>query len=238
MSKNNSGNSKAQRKRRLEEKLSGYGIESSDHVMEGFEEIPDYKAINQSGLAVTPERAAQRLLILLAVSYTSYSFEESDRVMEWLKKEELWKETSESEKEFFRHPAPSEEDKARLSWRFEGAYQLAWILDIVDTPSAPTKECSEEQVVEFFSRVPTVGIASEEFCSEAALRPEEEIIDEYFFYEKVKIYLDGIQTSRKENTSGIHQKASLERLHVLRWMTGFEDKLLWDEVITEDEPEY
>ncbi|HET9277516.1 MAG TPA: DUF4272 domain-containing protein, partial [Flavitalea sp.] len=126
------------RKDELAKKLGRYELDNTVSDIQLF----DYTLYNY----VEPSEAAKRLLILLAVSFTAYNFNESEKVMDWLKKEELWKSVSDMEKRFFRDPDPYDEDKQNLSWRFEGAYMLAWCLNKVDFAPKPESECSEQQV--------------------------------------------------------------------------------------------
>ena len=213
----------------LEERLNHYGIDKHD-----------LSFINNPNLAlqqVTSCQAAQRMMALLGVSLTAYNFDESDRVMEWLKKEELWRETSTVEKEFFRSPDPTEEYKAGLSWRFEAAYEFAWILDAVIVSAEPTRECNEKHANDFFNHVPSVGSPAQDYCLDAHFRSMEEITDEYAFYENIHAYIDDMFVNRKENTSGIHARACYQRLAALRWVVGYKGKTDWDEMMVDDEEE-
>src|SRR3990170_877997 len=138
---------------------------------------------------VQPNQAAERCLILLAVAFTAYNFEQSEKVMDWLKKEELWKSVSVKEKEFFRHPDPDEDEKQNLSWRFEGAYMLAWTLLLVSKAPDPSSECRNEEVSEFLQVIPTIGSSSEEFFEmEHHFRALPEIVDEKLFYQIATTY--------------------------------------------------
>lgn len=177
-------------------------------------ELFDYTLYNY----IKPHEAAKRLLILLSVSFTAYNFDESEKVMNWLKKEELWKSVSDEEKGFFRDPDPSDEDKQNLSWRFEGAYMLAWCLNKLEFAPKPDSECSEQQVGEFLRNVPAVGDVTTEFFEGLSYRSPAEILDETLFYQVAEKYFQSLVKEEKENTSSVHAKASVERLRVLRWL--------------------
>ena len=198
------------RKEKLEARLKNYGLDNTitDSIL--FDETKfEY---------VHPQEAAERLLILLAVASTAYNFDQCEKVMDWLKKEQLWKAVSANEKEFFRNPDPSDEEKQKLSWRFEGAYILAWALNIVSAAPDPGRECNEIMISEFLMSVPTVGSETENFLSGLHYRPLKEIFDENLFYENATAYFRNIIKKDKENTSQVHSKASFERCIVLNWL--------------------
>lgn len=167
---------------------------------------------------VTPAVAGERLLILLAVAFTAYNFDQSEKVMDWLKKEQLWKSVTEKEKEFFRDPDPSDQEKQDLSWRFEGAFILAWSLARIPNAPLPESECTEQQVSEFLEQVPPIGSPTEEFFEELEFRSFAEILDESLFYQIATAYFQTIVKEDKENTSPIQEKACLQRWLALKWL--------------------
>lgn len=175
---------------------------------------------------VLPFEAAERLLILLAIAYTAYNFEESEKVMDWLKNENLWKSVSEKEKEFLRNPDPEQEEKQQLSWRFEGAYLLAWALEKVHPDAEPGRECDEERVNAFVSHIPAVGTSTQDFFEDLFYRSRYEIVDEFLFYEMTTRYFRDIEVQHKENTSQVHPQASFEHHLVLHWLCHAESD--WD----------
>ncbi|MBC7830112.1 MAG: DUF4272 domain-containing protein [Chitinophagaceae bacterium] len=208
------------RKEKLETRLREFGLDSTIRESIAFDETQySYPA---------PHLSAERLLILLAVSFTAYNFDESEKVMDWLKKEQLWKSVSAHEKEFFRDPDPGEDEKQRLSWRFEGAYILAWALKMVSSSAEPGTECSKEQVNAFLQAVPTVGSSTEGFLSALHYRSLPEVLDENLFYETATVYFREIVVRDKENTSQVHAKASFERHLALSWLRNAAEQPDWD----------
>ena len=210
------------RKEKLETRLRRFGLDNTIKEPVFFDETK-YSYVH-------PRQAAERLLILLAVSLTAYNFDESEKVMDWLKREELWKSVSAKEKEFLRNPDPEDDEKQNLSWRFEGAYMLAWTLKKVSSSPEPGSECKEEQVNEFLKTVPTVGSFTEKFFLRLSFRPLFEILDENLFYETATVYFRNLVAQDKENTSQVHAKASFERNLVLNWLRQSGDKSDWDAI--------
>ena len=71
------------RKDKFEERLNKYELDNTITNLDFFDHT-QYSYVD-------PTETAERLLILLAVSFTAYNFSQSEKVMDWLKKEELWK---------------------------------------------------------------------------------------------------------------------------------------------------
>ena len=208
------------RKEQFVERLGKYELDNTITDLESFDPTT-YNYID-------PAEAAERLLVLLAVSFTAYNFDESEKVMDWLKKEHLWKSVSDAEKQFFRDPDPSDEEKQTLSWRFEGAYMLAWCLGKVSSPPRPESECSEQEVSEFLKHVPAIGSSTGEFFSGISYRSLSEVVDEMLLYQIAGAYFRKLIKEDKENTSSVHAKACSERLQVLRWLIDGASGLGWD----------
>lgn len=207
------------RKEKLDAKLRKFGLDNTITDITLFDET-QYNYVH-------PREAAERLLILLAVAFTAYNFDESEKVMDWLKKEQHWKSVSPKEKEFFRNPDPGEEEKQTLSWRFEGAHILAWALGKVPSSAEPGSECNKEQINEFLKNVPIVGNSTEKFFNGLQFRPLPDILCEMLFYEIANAYFRSLAVQDKENTSQVHPKASSERHLTLSWLRS-SDESDWD----------
>jgi hypothetical protein len=211
------------RKEKLETRLANYGLDNA---------ITDIGVLDETQYNfVDPTQAAERLLILLAVSYAAYNFSESEKVMNWLKKENIWPAVSDREKEFFRNPDPEEEEKQGLSWRFETAYMLAWALGKVSVPPDPRSECGEKHIQEFLQHIPPVGSPAEEFLFDPQFRTLADISDENHFYEIATVYYKNIRVLDKENTSSVHEKASFERCVALAWLRSSGSGSDWDTIV-------
>lgn len=214
-----------QRKDRFIKRLGTYELDNTITDLDSFDPTK-YNYID-------PGEAAERLLVLLAVSFTAYNFDESEKVMNWLKKEDLWAAVSDNEKLFFRNADPSDEETQKLSWRFEGAYMLAWCLSKVSSPPRPESECSEQEVSEFLQNIPSIGGPTGEFFSGIGYGSKSEVLDEMLFYQTAQAYFRNLVKEDKEKTSSIHAKACHERRQVLSWLVNDTSESSWDFIVAD-----
>ena len=166
----------------------------------------------------------------MSVAFCASNSAEADKIADWLKKEDLWQAASENEKFFFREPENSDEENAKLSFQFEGAYMLAWVLGIVEVYPDPSSECDLELVSDFFANVPPVLAETDDFFEDLAFERITAIHDEYLFYKMSALYFKHIKKTDKENTSNVHSAAAQQRYLVLEWLLN-PDNVEWDELI-------
>jgi uncharacterized protein DUF4272 len=199
-------------------------------IVYGIQDVP-LTAIPENVTAAIkdPEEAAARLLILLSIAFSASNTAETDKIADWLKREELWPVASEIEKTFLREHDARDDDRARLSFQFEGAYMLAWALNLVKIFPDPSAECDAELVGDFFANVPPLLAPTDELFGKRAFRRITTIHDEYLFYKMAQLYFRHIKKEDKENTCNVHESASRERFLVLEWLFNPND-LNWDEV--------
>jgi hypothetical protein len=206
---------------RLHKRMQAYGIEDAP-----LDPLPGSIQM----LAISPEESAARLLALLSLSLAASNFEEADKISNWLKKEDLWQDVSENEKLFLRSPQVSDEDKAKRSFQFEGAYMLAWTLDRVPTTPDPSEECDMQLVGEFFQNIPPPGSPTGNLFEDPHYIRLIPIHDEYLFYFATQSYYKSVILADKENSSSIHQQAAFQRWLVLEWLCNPVHNS-WDEVV-------
>ena len=217
----------ATRKRDLHERLTEH------HVDGGFmpaEEHYDEQAYDP----VSPNQAAKRMFALIAVSMAAYDFDQSEKLMEWLKKENLWASVTENEKLFFRDPSPSDQLKQELSWRFEAAYIFAWALQKVEALPAPSSELKEKEVRDFLTNVPGPGRSTAAVLNIAAFRNITEIVDEKLFYQSAMMRLNYQRDNHLENSISVQPMAAFERYAALLFILGG-NSTSWDELTMVEE---
>jgi hypothetical protein len=210
---------------KLRQRMVAYGIEDVP-----LTELP----ANLSELAKDPEEGAERLLILLSISLCASNDDLNDKVADWLKTEDLWQVASDNEKMFLRSEDAPDTVRARLSFRFEGSYMLAWALGFVNEQPDPSGECDEVMVSEFFSAVPPLFAETDDFLASASFRRMTVLHDEYLFYQMCHLYFLHIHAADKENSSGVMEAVAHERYLALEWLFNM-DQPGWDELEDEDD---
>jgi len=219
----------SERKRDLHERLTMH------HVDPGF--MPSEEQYGEKSYSfISPQDAAKRMCILLAISLSAFNFDEAERVMEWLKKEGIWNAVSENEKIFFRDPSPSEQQKQELSWRFESAYLLAWALQKVSELPEPSGELKEKEVKDFLTNVPGPGSSITSLLKTVQFREAVIIIDEKLFYQSAMLRLNYQRDNHLENSISIQPLAALERYSALLFILGGNNNS-WDELTAIEEEE-
>jgi hypothetical protein len=220
-------NTLAKRKQQLEERLT------SHHIEEKF--FPSDDAYSEKNYdPVTVKAAGERLLTLLAVAFAAYNFDDAEKAMDWLKTNEIWKSVSEKEKAFFRDPAPAHTEKQELSWRFEGAYMIAWCLQQVEELPGPSGELAETHVKSFLQHIPPVGKPVNDFMTQLKFRALQAIIDEKLFYESCMLWFNHQREADLENSTSVHPRAAFERYPALAYVL-MGNKMGWDELTEEEE---
>jgi len=206
-------------------------------IVYGIQDLP-LTAIpaNVDEIIKGPEEAAGRLVMLLSIAFSASNSGETDKISDWLKREEVWQVASENEKSFFREQNSTDEEKAKLSFRFEGAYMLAWVLGHVQTYPDPASESDAESVSDFFANIPPLFGETDVLVEEPGYRKIQEIHNEYLFYKMAHQYFKYIKKVDKENTSNLHMAAAYERFLVLEWLFNAADAD-WDQVILQLEEE-
>ena len=217
----------ANRKRDLHERLGQH------HIDGGF--MPAEEHYDEKSYApITAEEIAKRMFVLIAISMAAYDFDQSEKLMEWLKKENLWNSVTENEKLFFRDPAPTDQLKQELSWRFEAAYLLAWSLKKVKKLPDPSSELKETEVRDFLMNIPGPGKSTSELLASAQFRSSIEIIDEKLFYQSAMMRLNYQRDNHLENSISVQPMAAFERYAALLFILGG-NSISWDELTLVEE---
>lgn len=200
-------------------------------IVYGIQDVP-VSALPETLTSIVkdPEEAAARMLILLAVAFCASNSADADKISDWLKTEGLWQAATENEKAFFREPLADEAENAKLSFCFEGAYMLAWVLAQVDIFPDPSSECDSELVADFFANVPPLLNDTSSLFEDLGLRRITAIHDEYLFYKMAVLYFRHIRQADKENTSNVHLACAHQRYLALEWLLNPAD-LDWDQVV-------
>ena len=213
------------RKERLENRLARHGITDTHITYLPYLEFDDTKF-------ASPFESGCRMMILYALAYTASQMDDREKIVQWLKKENLWTHVSPNEKEFFEGKITDKQKTIDFSWEGEGAYILAWALNIIKEIPTPTEQVSEEQLDTFTNAVPSLGTSLKDFLSNLSYRDTSEIYDENLFHELATAYFRDLLFNGNEDKTDIDRGVSFIRHRTLNWLRRFSDIQDWDETDT------
>lgn len=221
------------RKQSLEARLVGYGIH--------YYRISHLPYLDYSREHFYPEQeAGYRMIILCALSSVVHNLWERAALIDWFKREDIWKKVSPREQEFLLDPTPAEETLIELSWKIESAFTLGWCLQLI--PQLPRLDSKNNiaALTVFQQNIPSLGDAVAPFVATLAYRNLGEIYEENLLNELVTTYFRDLLFNGQKDTTRINRMISFERHFALNWLRNFSrdraDKesagLLWDETDT------
>lgn len=208
----------AERKRRSEDKLKQFGIPINPH-------LPVIESETAAKLR-SPQEVAKRAIALCAVVVYGGGLEQQAAIA-FLQERGLWEAATEKEKKFLLNKAPSQEERANFSWRYEALWVLLWALGYVSQLAYPSETCDVSQAVETIVNTPT-----ELFIKQASLRPLAEILDEADLIYRYDWAVVDAQLQGCEMPRGLDEGVVYERHYALNWLIGYLDQE-WDDVTTD-----
>lgn len=215
-----------ERKTRLERQLKERGISGLE-----IKHLP-YLDFDESAFASAYE-VGVRMIILYSCAYVAFNTDETEKVAEWLRKEELWQHVSPDEKELFQGKIKDPEKLVRFAWRLESAFTLAWTLNLIDVLHPPTSEVGDEQIAEFQDKMPKLGRTGlGSYLENLSLRNKGEMFEENVLNELATTYFRDLLFNGKTDTTDIDRYVSFERHYVLNWVRRFDDIADWDDTDT------
>ena len=117
---------------------------------------------------------AQRILILTYLCYISDVPEDRFKIIEFLKKENLWNSATDDEQKLFLKEKLTEQERINISWRSEGVWLLLFTINKIEKLELPQKEIEMDQI---FDELPDFMTGTEEYIKSAVLRPIAEILE-------------------------------------------------------------
>lgn len=213
----------AERKSRSEAKLRAFQVPICDWL--------PYTEPESDISWKAPRDVARRCLILCAVSvYAQGMFHE--RILPWLKTENLWQFCSKSEKRFFREAEIYDKQRMQLSWRMEGIVALLWSLGRLPELDWPTELCDFRVIAGI---VPALGQVTTDFVASAAYRPISEILDQIDLYYRLHWAVVDENLNNREMPAGVNGAIVFERRYALEWLIYSRENIadtsdIWDEI--------
>ena len=205
-----------ERKKRLEYRLASHGITDCPITY-----LPYLEFDNTT--FVSPYEAGCRMMILYALAYTASKMGDRQKIVDWLKSENIWIHVSPKEFEFFDGKITDEQITIDFSWEGEAAYILAWALNIIPEVPTPTEQITKEQLNYFTNKVPAFGESIDHFLTNLTYRNTTEIYDENLFHELATAYFRNLLFSENPDTSNVDRGVSFLRHRTLNcsWLPRF-----------------
>jgi hypothetical protein len=201
------------RKQHNEERLRAEGIEIDPHlpVIDG-----------EAGLRLpTASQVADRALALAIVGAKGAGIPqlEVERIVDERGAYGLF---SPCEEEFIDEPEPTEEDRARFSWRYEAAWALMWTLRHFEEPlGRPDTRCDPDRLMDTIFDIPDLA--------RRRLRPANEILNEADLAYRYHMAARRARRDGEAPPAGIDPGVAIERHRALIWLTCH-DELDWDDL--------
>jgi hypothetical protein len=208
----------ADRKRSSENKLEQLDIPINPH-------LPTIESEAEAKLR-SPEEVAKRAIALCAVALCGEGLEQQTAIV-FLQERGLWEAATQKEKKFLLNKAPTQQERANFTWRYEGLWVLLWALGYVSQLAYPSEICDVPQAVETIANTP-----AEQFIAQASLRPLAEILEEADLIYRYDWAVVNARLQHCEMPGGLNQGVVYERHYALNWLVGYLDQD-WDDVTTD-----
>ena len=174
----------------------------------------------------TPQEIAQRILVLTYLNYVAEEPEERDKVIDFLKEQDLWNSVSNDEKELFSKEL-SDQEHVNISWRSEAIWLLLWVINKVDTVYIPSEEVSIPQILEL---LPDFMTDTKDFVKSTTMKTVSEILDLSDLTYRLHWATRHTELNNLE-TLDLNSSIVQERHFAVNWVTYYEDN--WDDITTD-----
>ncbi|WP_310556717.1 DUF4272 domain-containing protein [Flavobacterium sp.] len=173
-----------------------------------------------------PKEIAKRVTVLAVTNSVAFNGMTGQEAIDYLKKYELWDETTPNEKEFLKNP--TEEKKNQETWKCEGIWTLMWALKIVDDLGFPNQLCDLNNIPS--SKYPINGNIDPNIFinSITEIRTKSEILDNVDFYYRTNWACVDARLNRIE-LNKVNSGIVYERQYALNWLVNYLEQE-WDEI--------
>lgn len=171
---------------------------------------------------------AQRCVILYGILSAGHG-EDRNKIISWLKDENLREHVSKQEIEYLESKTPTEQQVVNATWRVEALHLLLWTLKKVDSASNLNEMCDVGAVQTLCGFY--LG-STKDFIESCNLREEDEIYDlnELIYDSHWKVR--DAQINGKKIPDNLDSGVVQERHYAINWLMGYcgQD---WDEITTD-----
>ncbi|WP_269745026.1 DUF4272 domain-containing protein [Methyloversatilis discipulorum] len=171
---------------------------------------------------------ARRALALFAVISIAFG-DDKQKLIDWLRAEDLWAELSPEELDFITSETPSERQVFNASWRSEALLLLLWSLGLVEAIPAPSETCNPALFRDLLP--PRTSVSVNEFIASARRRSDEVLVE--MADEILNLHWEARDASiNGRECPEVHIGIIQERHHGINWAIGYGGSP-WDEVATD-----
>jgi hypothetical protein len=147
-------------------------------------------------------------------------------VIQWFRKQRLWRSVTPEERAFLTAPEPAEEDCRQLGWHAEAEWALLWAIGKVEALGLPTRLCDSRRICREI--MPALGADVAEFIASAELRSPGLLLAEDDRTYNLWCYAHVARHKRQPLPDDLDMSVLYERRYAFEWLGGA-DK--WDRVI-------
>ena len=135
---------------------------------------------------------------------------------------------SPEEQSFIQNQAPSEQDRAKFTWRYEDLWVFLWALGYVENLDFPNHICDVAKAVSFIQEAGSYA----KLLEEAKLHSSTEILDAADLVYRLNWACVNARINNQLMPAGLDAGVVFERHYALNWLIGYQG-LDWDAVRTD-----
>jgi hypothetical protein len=175
----------------------------------------------------TSQEIAKRILVLTYLNYVAEEPEDREKVVDFLKVQELWDSVSRDETKLFKKRL-TDKDKINISWRSEAIWILLWTINKVDNLDLPIEEIEVSTILDL---LPDFLTDTYEFVEKSTLRTVSEILDISDLTYRLHWAAREAYSNKEEIPGNLNSSILQERHYAINWATYYGED--WDEITTD-----
>ena len=182
----------------------------------------------------TAQEIAERILILLYLSYLGFVFieggesNEREKIIDFLRANSLWEKVSLKEKELYQKEKLTRQETTIMTWRTEAIWLLLWVINKGDKLELPTEQA---KIPEIISRISNLFANPKEFIETAIIRPTTEILDVSDLIYRLHWATTDAGLNNRPVPANLNSSIVYERHYAINWVTYYAEE--WDEITTD-----
>jgi len=168
---------------------------------------------------------AARVIILQGVVGVACGVE-AEPVLEWFRKQRIWRSVTRQERVFLQNPSPTKDQRGKLRWHQEAEWTLLWVIGKVGGLGLPIRCCDTRRLVDEI--IPPLGSDIESFLVSAELRPPGVLLAEDDRTYNLWCYAHIARRKHQAVPKDLNWSVLYERRYAFEWLDGLQG---WDDVI-------